>query len=111
VPQRISDTEAYAPAPVPPQRISDTGDFEPVTSPGLRPAPVAALEALKEKRGEIGELLAAVSPFLWSLEDAARWADALAESGDATAKNHARTLKLLAKILGQLQARIDEAGL
>jgi hypothetical protein len=102
------ETGTRAPAP---RLVSSTGEGEPATSPGLRPAPIAALEALREKRGEIGSLLAAVSPFLWSLEDAARWADALAEAGDPSAKNHARTLKLLAKILGQLQARIDEAGL
>lgn len=85
-------------------------EFEPLTEPGI-PAPLAAVQALAERRGEIGALLAAVSPFLWSLEDAARWADTLAAAGDATAAGHARTMHLLARILAQLQARIDERNL
>jgi hypothetical protein len=82
---------------------------EPTTQPNM-PAAKAAIEAAQQKRGELGELLAAVSPFLWSLEDAARWADEKAAAGDKSAKNHARTLFLLARILAQLQARIDETG-
>ncbi|HEY4221930.1 MAG TPA: hypothetical protein VGO62_11315, partial [Myxococcota bacterium] len=39
---------------------------EPTTQPNM-PAAKAAIEAAQQKRGELGELLAAVSPFLWSL--------------------------------------------
>jgi hypothetical protein len=100
-------------APVPvmlaPAEASGGFELEPRTEPGLRPAAVAAAEAAASPRGELGELLAAISPFLWSLEDAARWADSLAAAGDANAAGHARALHLLAKILAQLQARIDES--
>lgn len=92
-----------------PQRIAGFAD-EPATQPNLRPAANAVQEALAEKRGEIGDLLAAVSPFLWSLEDASRWAGELGAKGDPVAQSHARTLMLLAKILAQLQARIDDVG-
>jgi hypothetical protein len=54
------------------------------------------------------QLLLAISPFLWSLEEAARWVRAHG-AGDVTAEQHARALSLLARILAQLQARIDEA--
>lgn len=108
-PQRVPTLPKQI-APPPPVLGSGPDDLEQNTQPGLRPAPVAAVEALQEKRGEIGELLAAISPFLWSLEDAARWADALAAEGNTTAAGHARELHLLAKILAQLQARIDDLG-
>lgn len=84
---------------------------EPTTQPNMRPAAAAAQEAAREKRGEIGDLLAAVSPFLWSLEDASRWASELGQQGDPVALSHAKTLTLLAKILAQLQARIDDVGI
>ncbi len=93
-----------------PMRVPGFAD-EPTTQPNMRPAAAAVQEALAEKRGEIGDLLAAVSPFLWSLEDASRWAAELGAKGDPVAQSHARTLTLLAKILAQLQARIDETGL
>lgn len=93
-----------------PSRIPGFAD-EPTTQPNMRPAAAAVQEALSEKRGEIGDLLAAVSPFLWSLEDASRWAAELGAKGDPVAQSHARSLTLLAKILAQLQARIDETGI
>lgn len=113
---RPPSSPAAATGPLPPVAApppSEPGDeeIEALTVPGLRPAPEAAVEALHERRGEIGALLAAVSPFLWSLEDAARWADSLAATGDPTAASHARAMHLLAKILAQLQARIDEKEL
>ncbi len=103
---------ALRPMPVslPSNRNLLLGSDEPNTQPNLRPAAVVAEEAAADKRGEIGQLLAAVSPFLWSLEDAARWAEGLADAGDSAARNHARAMHLLAKILAQLQARIDETG-
>jgi hypothetical protein len=61
-------------------------------------------------RGELGDLLAAVSPFLWSLEDACHWAEQLAASGDPIAQMHARTLKAVVKVLEQVHARIEESG-
>lgn len=110
----VTVDEPLAPRRAPPRRPATAGhDFmadEPSTQPNMRPAAMAVDEARAISRGEIGELLAAVSPFLWSLEDASRWAAALGASGDPAAANHARTLMLLAKILGQLQARIDEVG-
>jgi CheY-like chemotaxis protein len=93
-----------------PMRVPGFAD-EPTTQPNMRPAAAAVQEALDEKRGEIGDLLAAVSPFLWSLEDASRWAGELGAQGDPVAQSHARTLTLLAKILAQLQARIDDVGI
>jgi hypothetical protein len=88
----------------------DADEPEPATQPNLQPIAKAPGEALAQRRGELGALLAAVGPFLWSLEDAARWAQALADAGDEGARSHAKSLLLLARILAQLQARIDETG-
>jgi hypothetical protein len=63
------------------------------------------------KRGELGELLRAISPFLWGLDDAARYMDVRAAMGDVGAQGHQRTLKLLGNLLRQLQQRIDDHGL
>jgi hypothetical protein len=81
---------------------------EEATSPGMIPAAFAAAEAIEAKRGEITQLVQAIGPFLWSLEEAAKWVKDLAETGDGTAQQHARSLALLARILAQLQARVDE---
>lgn len=94
-------------------QLADVGDeSDVITQPGLRPVALAAVEARAQApRGEVGALLAAISPFLWSLEDAARWAEGLGAAGNETAANHARMLQLLARILAQLQARIEEENL
>jgi hypothetical protein len=63
------------------------------------------------KKGEVGELLRAISPFLWGLDDAARYMDVRAALGDVGAQGHQRTLKLLGTLLRQLQQRIDDSGL
>lgn len=107
-PRRV--TLHVKPKPTGPAFAEEAGPDDPTTQPNLRPAAIAAAEALAQHRGELGDLLAAVSPFLWSLEDASRWAAERGAQGDVTAANHARTLMLLAKILGQLQARIDDMG-
>ncbi len=80
-----------------------------VTSPGLMPAAQTGADAFKEKRGDIAQLLASIAPFLWSLEAAEKWVRDHA-NGDAEGEAHARSLALLARVLGQLQARIDEAA-
>lgn len=88
----------------------DANEFEvELTSPGLMPAAQTGADALKEKRGDIAQLLASIAPFLWSLEAAEKWVRDHAQ-GDAEGEAHARSLALLARILGQLQARIDEAA-
>lgn len=80
-----------------------------ITSPGLMPAPKTGADAMKERRGDIAQLLASIAPFLWSLEAAEKWVRDHA-NGDAEGEAHARSLALLARVLGQLQARIDEAA-
>lgn len=91
-------------------RAEDFGDdFSDVTSPGLVPVAKTGADALKEKRGDIAQLLASIAPFLWSLEAAEKWVRDHA-AGDAEGEAHARSLALLARVLGQLQARIDEAA-
>jgi hypothetical protein len=62
-------------------------------------------------KGEVGALLGAISPFLWGLEDAAKYVNDLAADGDMKAASHARTLQLLTKLLTQLKDRIDDLGL
>lgn len=64
-----------------------------------------------EMNGEVGQLLSAISPFLWGLEDASAYMDRLAQGGEPMAVTHARTLKLLAKLLTQLKNRVDDLGL
>jgi hypothetical protein len=81
----------------PPEQRDDGGRAEPF---------VAGLQ-----RGEVGELLRAISPFLWGLDDAARYMDVRAAMGDVGAQGHQRTLKLLGNLLRQLQKRIDDSGL
>jgi hypothetical protein len=90
-------------APVP---NVDESEIEQATSPGM-PAAMAAAEAVQQKHGDIHQLLAAIGPFLWSLEEAQKWVRDHGR-GDATAEAHVRALGLLAKILAQLQARVDE---
>jgi hypothetical protein len=88
----------------------EASEFEvEVTSPGLMPAPKTGADAMKERRGDIAQLLASIAPFLWSLEAAEKWVRDHA-NGDAEGEAHARSLALLARVLGQLQARIDEAA-
>jgi len=64
-----------------------------------------------KEQGEIGSLLLAISPFMWGLEDAARWAEALEKEGNIEAMQHAKTLHLLSGLLKQLKERIDDKKL
>ncbi len=98
-------TEKAKPA-LPP--LLDLDEPEPVTDPRTKRTPS---QISQEGRGEIAELLRAISPFLWGLEDAGRWADGKAADGDMTAMTHARTLKLVTKLLTQLKEKIEERGL
>jgi len=95
------------PSPGPPQtaRVPNT-NVPTSTASGAIPTPEVSL-----RRGELGELLRAISPFLWGLDDAARYMDVRAAMGDVGAQGHQRTLKLLGNLLRQLQQRIDDSGL
>lgn len=73
-------------------------------------APRTQVGAEPGNRGELGDLISAISPFLWGLEDASNWAQRKADDGDMDAMTHARTLKLLTKLIEQLQQRIDKKG-
>lgn len=92
-------------ADVVPKKPGAAPPTEPIPPTVAETSPSAATEV--RRRGEIGELLNAVSPFLWGLQDAAGYVDELAAQ-DPRALAHAKTLRLLAKLLGQLQRRIDE---
>ena len=55
------------------------------------------------------QLLASIGPFLWSLEGAERWVRAHG-AGEPEAESYARALGLLARVLSQLKARVDEVA-
>ncbi|HEY4223082.1 MAG TPA: hypothetical protein VGO62_17110 [Myxococcota bacterium] len=92
--------------PLSPVKLEPASREEP-TSPGLMPVPHTGAEAARERRGEIKQLLASIGPFLWSLEGALKWIDEHGH-GDGDAQQHVRALGLLARVLSQLQARVDE---
>ncbi len=81
------------------------GDENVETSPGK---PAANVQAALEPRGDIKDVLLAVAPFVWGLDDCARYLDDLHAHHVAGADVHARTVRLVANLLAQLQARVDE---
>jgi CheY-like chemotaxis protein len=56
---------------------------------------------------EVAELLAAMGPFVWHLEDAARWAGERAALGDGSARPHAQAVDTVARLLRQLVDRVE----
>jgi len=76
------------------------------TSPGMKPA--ADVQDALVPRGEIVDILRAVAPFLWGLDDCARFLDDLSAHHVQGADVHARTVRLVARLLAQLHARVDE---
>ncbi len=81
------------------------GDETVETTPGK---PAADVQDAITPRGEIREVLRAVAPFLWGLDDCARYLEDLHAQDQAGAETHARTVRLVARLLAQLQARVDE---
>jgi hypothetical protein len=53
-------------------------------------------------------IMRSLSPFLWGLEDAITYLEEAAEKGDVQADAHAKTLRLLTKLLAQLDKRLSE---
>jgi hypothetical protein len=96
------DTLQVAKVALPMTSMSD----ERSTSPGMRPA--ANVQDALAPRGEIVDVLRAVAPFLWGLDDCARFLDDLSQHHVKGADVHARTVRLVARLLAQLHARIDE---
>lgn len=70
--------------------------------------PLAAAPSATDTKTEIRALFGAIGPFVWSLNDAACWAEGLARRGDTQALAHAQTLRALGRILEQLQERVEE---
>lgn len=109
--ERVSlpDDQPGRPPGAPPAR-GPGQDWRDPTDP-IRPGDMPRTSSTEQRRrGEVAALLDAISPFLWGLEDAARFVEEQAQSGDPRALSHVKTLRLLAKLLGQLQKRIDETG-
>ena len=85
--------------------LTREGDENVETSPGK---PAADVQDAIAPRGEIRDVLLAVAPFLWGLDDCARYLEDLHGHHVAGADVHARTVRLVARLLAQLQARVDE---
>lgn len=123
--QEIPDPVSMGGAPVSTKESDDAGEPKPEIDAGepkseidagepkpeIQAARIEDEEPQKEPKegqlGEIGSLLTAISPFLWGLEDAARWIETLEKEGNQEAMQHARTLQLLNGLLKQLKERID----
>ena len=76
-------------------------------SPTAKAAPNPAPPTTTRAPPRSEPLLSALAPFLWSLQDAADWAERRARLGDAEAHIHAQTLRTLRRLLDQLQERDD----
>ncbi len=96
------DTLQVAKVAMPMTSMSD----ERSTSPGMKPA--ADVQDALAPRGDIADVLRAVAPFLWGLDDCSRFLDDLAQHHVPGADVHARTIRLVSRLLAQLNARIDE---
>lgn len=90
----------------PPPRDLERGEWE--LPPTERSGAQAPAQAKPDPRTEIRALLSAIAPFVWSLHDAADWAETQAKLGDPQAASHVQSLRALGNILEQLQARLDE---
>jgi hypothetical protein len=55
-------------------------------------------------------IMRSLAPFLWGLEDAIDYLEEAAEEGDSQADAHAKTLRLLTKLLAQLDKRLENVG-
>jgi hypothetical protein len=101
------------PVPLPPSThalIANAPASEPPTAPSRRAQRPPHHRGAAQHRGEIGELLDALSPFWWSLDDASQYLRERSERGDVDATTHARTLQTVLKILDQVRDRVDESG-
>lgn len=96
------DTLQVAKVAMPMTSMSD----ERSTSPGMKPA--ADVQDALAPRGDIADVLRAVAPFLWGLDDCSRFLDDLVQHHVPGADVHARTIRLVSRLLAQLNARIDE---
>jgi len=77
---------------------------EEATSPTVRPAAQGSGAPLAELAG----LLRTSVPILWSLDDCARFLDDLAAHHVTGAETHARTVRQVARLLAQMQARAND---
>ena len=78
-----------------------------VTSPSMRPAVAVAVDH-RAPQGELAALLRNSVPVLWSLDDCARFLDDLAAHHVSGADTHAKTVRLVARLLAQMQSRAND---
>lgn len=96
-----SKTDDYDTLNVARVEVPLTGDENAATTPS-RPGMEAA------RLPDVQELLAAVAPLLWGLDDCARYLEDLQTQHVVDAGTHAKTVRLAARLLSQLHARSSE---